>query len=198
MKIHGGLIECFFSIVGGHSTATTTTSQNGSVITTTEVDNSYSDQQHQIWVVGSSPTITNQNLPLPATWHVIGSGHKNDPITSITKTQSSGAIQTHRQTDVWQWYREKSVAPQRLAHPEPAGVGQSEPLQVRLSGNMIVVTSATGGIVDHDAITGWQQQTIDGVPQGRPTRWTGDASPLSFPTIQSVAKFQWDSAGPSP
>jgi hypothetical protein len=72
MKIHGGLIECFFSVVG--SVSTTTTSQTSSLITTTDVNGSYSDQQHQIWVVGSSPPITNQNQQFPAMWHVVGSG----------------------------------------------------------------------------------------------------------------------------
>ena len=187
MKIHGGLIECFFSVVGGEFT--TTTSDTTSFSSTTDIDNSYSDQQHQIWVVGSSPTITNEYLPLPATWHVTGSGHKNDATKTTTTTKSTGAMQTHRQTDVSQWYREKVVG-KELARGD---VGASEPLQVRLSGNMIVITSATGGIANHNAIKGWQQQTIDGLPQGKPSPWTGDAYPLL-----PLPPIQWDIAWSSP
>jgi hypothetical protein len=119
MKIHSGLIECFFSIEGVQST--TTTSETTSFSNTTDIDNSYSDQQHQIWLVGSSPTITNQNLPLPATWHVIGSGHKNDATKTTITNKSTGAMQTSRQTDVSQWYREKGVM-ERMTHPKPSGV----------------------------------------------------------------------------
>jgi hypothetical protein len=187
MKIHGGLIECFFSVAGGEST--TTTSDTTSFSSTTEIDNSYSDQQHQIWVVGSSPPITNQNQQFPAMWHVVGSGHKNNATKTTTTTKSTGAMQTHRQTDVSQWYREKVVG-KELAR---GGVGASEPLQVRLSGSMIIVTSATGGIANHNAIAGWQQQTIDGVPQGPPGRWTGDAYPLL-----PLPPIQWDIAWSSP
>ena len=49
-------------------------------------------------------------------------------------------MQTHRQTNVSQWYREKVVGKELVR----GDVGASEPLQVRLSGSMIIVTSATG------------------------------------------------------
>jgi hypothetical protein len=98
-------------------------------------------------------------------------------------------MQTHRQTNVSQWYREKVVGKELVR----GDVGASEPLQVRLSGSMIIVTSATGGIANHNAITGWQQQTIDGVPQGKPSPWTGDAYPLL-----PLPPIQWDSAWASP
>lgn len=50
-----------------------------------------------------------------------------------------------------------------------------------------------GGIANYNAITGWQQQTIDGVPQGKPSSWTGDAYPLL-----PLPPIQWDSAWASP
>jgi hypothetical protein len=76
MKIHGGLIEML--LFGRSAFSNIATSEIPSNIKTTDTDNRYFDQQHQIWVVGSSPSITNQNQRLPAMWHVVGSGHSND------------------------------------------------------------------------------------------------------------------------
>ena len=110
----------------------------------------YYDQQTHVWEVGGSQLITNQVQQFPANWSAIGAGH----VTTTTETMTGTQVHTQIRKAHWK----------RIPAQKPA------PLQVRLSGNTIVVSSASSSVGLPDGIHGSEQLTIDGQPQ-TPGNW---------------------------
>jgi len=125
----------------------------------------YEDDQTHTWEIGSSPTVTNALQQFPgATWFVAGSGDLRDD-------NGVGTVRTA------QWFR--------IFKPEQMIV------QVRLSGNMIIVGANNTSVSAPGAIHYHQQQTINGQPQ-TPGASKFPATPIAWPTIQ------WDTGHTSP
>jgi hypothetical protein len=110
----------------------------------------YEDQQTHTWEIGNSPPITNALQQFPVTWYVAGSG-------DLREDNGVGTVRTA------QWFR--------IFKPE------QETMQVRLSGNMIIVGASTS-VSAPGAIHLFSQQTMQ-----NPSKTEFSATPIAWPTI---------------
>ncbi|WP_208820151.1 hypothetical protein [Bradyrhizobium neotropicale] len=119
-------------------------------------NSSYSDHQIYTWEIGKSPQITTGLQKFVGRWFITGSGN-------LVADNGVGTVNRAH------WYR--------IVQPEPA------PLNVRLSGNEIIVGSDGAPMAAPNARHLWQQLTISGQPQTPGSSKDPEAG-LQLPTIQ--------------
>ena len=157
MQIRGGQIQCVLQIDGSLSTSTPNSTFSGF----------YSDQQIHLWNIGQSGPITTALQQVPATWSIAGDGQKIE----TTATSQGTTIKT--QTNIAHWTRKKGTVP--------------SPMQVRLSGNLVLFSSAVASVSLANGIQISQQLIINGQPQ-TPGTLSGNA-PAFFP----LPPLKWNS-----